>query len=106
MELYLKNLMKKFGKMFVNEINSFISRRYNIKKYDVPLLEDSVVKFNIFMKKKTKVYIAFSSFSFYFGHQLSSIEGGMVNTDDEELYHWFIEDKAIASYRQIASFKL
>mgnify|MGYP003624185915 CR=1 FL=1 len=27
-----------------------------------------------------------SSFSFYFGHQLSSIEGGMVNTDNKELY--------------------
>ena len=28
-----------------------------------------------------------SSFSFYFGHQLSTIEGGMVNTNDDELYH-------------------
>jgi CDP-6-deoxy-D-xylo-4-hexulose-3-dehydrase len=28
-----------------------------------------------------------SSFSFYFGHQLSTIEGGMVNTDDPELYN-------------------
>ena len=27
-----------------------------------------------------------SSFSFYFGHHLSTIEGGMVCTDDEELY--------------------
>lgn len=27
-----------------------------------------------------------SSFSFYFGHQLSTIEGGMVNTSDKELY--------------------
>ena len=27
-----------------------------------------------------------SSFSFYFGHQLSTIEGGMVNTNDKELY--------------------
>ena len=26
-----------------------------------------------------------SSFSFYFGHQLSTIEGGMVNTNDKEL---------------------
>ena len=27
-----------------------------------------------------------STFSFYFGHQLSTIEGGMVNTDDKELF--------------------
>lgn len=28
-----------------------------------------------------------SSFSLYFGHQLSTIEGGFVNTDDDELYN-------------------
>ena len=28
-----------------------------------------------------------STFSFYFGHHMSTIEGGMVSTDDEELYH-------------------
>ena len=31
-----------------------------------------------------------SSFSFYFGHQLSTIEGGMVNTDSKELYDLLI----------------
>jgi len=28
-----------------------------------------------------------STFSFYFGHHMSTIEGGMVSTDDEDLYH-------------------
>lgn len=28
-----------------------------------------------------------SSFSFYFGHHISTIEGGMVCTDDEDFYH-------------------
>jgi CDP-6-deoxy-D-xylo-4-hexulose-3-dehydrase len=28
-----------------------------------------------------------SSFSFFYGHHMSTIEGGMVCTDDEELYH-------------------
>ena len=27
-----------------------------------------------------------SSYSFYFGHQLSTIEGGMINTSDDKLY--------------------
>jgi CDP-6-deoxy-D-xylo-4-hexulose-3-dehydrase len=31
-----------------------------------------------------------SSFSFYFGHQLSTIEGGMVNTSDKELYEMLL----------------
>ncbi|MHA1661098.1 MAG: DegT/DnrJ/EryC1/StrS family aminotransferase [Promethearchaeota archaeon] len=28
-----------------------------------------------------------STFSFYFGHHISTIEGGMISTDDEELYN-------------------
>jgi CDP-6-deoxy-D-xylo-4-hexulose-3-dehydrase len=28
-----------------------------------------------------------STFSFYFGHHISTIEGGMISTNDEELYH-------------------
>jgi CDP-6-deoxy-D-xylo-4-hexulose-3-dehydrase len=31
-----------------------------------------------------------SSFSFYFGHQLSTIEGGMVNTNDKALYEMLL----------------
>jgi CDP-6-deoxy-D-xylo-4-hexulose-3-dehydrase len=28
-----------------------------------------------------------STFSFYFGHHISTIEGGMISTNDEDLYH-------------------
>ena len=35
-----------------------------------------------------------SSFSFYFGHHLSTIEGGMVTTDDEELHHLLLQIRA------------
>ena len=45
-------------------------------KYGFTLLEDSVGDM--------------STFSFYFGHQLSTIEGGMVNTDDHELYEMLL----------------
>ena len=49
-----------------------------------------------------------SSFSFYFGHQLSTIEGGMVNTNDKELYdmllmlrsHGWAKDLSKESYDQ------
>tara|TARA_R110000824_G_scaffold9309_1_gene41700 strand:+ start:4172 stop:5335 length:1164 start_codon:yes stop_codon:yes gene_type:complete len=52
-----------------------------------------------------------SSFSFYFGHQLSTIEGGMVNTDDCDLYnlllmlrsHGWAKDLDPASYSQLIS---
>jgi len=52
-----------------------------------------------------------SSFSFYFGHQLSTIEGGMVNTDDCDLYnlllmlrsHGWAKDLDPGSYEQLIS---
>ena len=59
------------------------------KEYEVPLLEDACAALGSSYEDGTKVGQVgnMSSFSFYFGHQLSTIEGGMINTDDEELYH-------------------
>jgi len=59
------------------------------KIYNVPLLEDGCASLGSSYEDGTKVGQIgdMSSFSFYFGHQLSTIEGGMINTDDEELYH-------------------
>lgn len=35
-----------------------------------------------------------STFSFYFGHHMSTIEGGMVSTNDEELYHILLSTRS------------
>lgn len=37
--------------------------------------------------KKLGTFGNLSTFSFYFGHHMSTIEGGMISTNDEELYH-------------------
>jgi CDP-6-deoxy-D-xylo-4-hexulose-3-dehydrase len=56
------------------------------KKYDVILLEDNCEsagsKFNGI---KLGNFGLASFYSFYFGHHLSTIEGGFINTNDEEL---------------------
>ena len=59
------------------------------KKYEVPLLEDACAALGSSYEDGTMVGQVgdMSSFSFYFGHQLSTVEGGMINTDDVELYH-------------------
>jgi len=58
------------------------------EKNDIILLEDTCEsvgsKYN---QKKLGTLGTMSSFSFYFGHHMSTIEGGMVCTDDEDLYH-------------------
>jgi CDP-6-deoxy-D-xylo-4-hexulose-3-dehydrase len=58
------------------------------KENDIILLEDTCEaigsKYN---DKKVGTFGIMSSFSFYFGHHMSTIEGGMVSTDDEDIYH-------------------
>jgi CDP-4-dehydro-6-deoxyglucose reductase, E1 len=57
------------------------------KIYDVILLEDTCESMGSkYQGKKLGTYGLMSSFSTYFGHHISTIEGGFVSTDDEELY--------------------
>tara|TARA_R110000824_G_scaffold87273_3_gene215222 strand:- start:7 stop:1197 length:1191 start_codon:yes stop_codon:yes gene_type:complete len=58
------------------------------EKYGFTLLEDSCAALGAEYSDGSMVGTIgdISSFSFYFGHQLSSIEGGMINTDSKELY--------------------
>jgi len=54
---------------------------------DIILLEDSCESIgSTYNGIKTGSFGLMSSFSFYFGHHLSTIEGGMITTDDYELY--------------------
>jgi CDP-6-deoxy-D-xylo-4-hexulose-3-dehydrase len=58
------------------------------EKYNVILLEDSCEALGtIIDKKKIGTSGIASSFSFYYGHHISTIEGGMITTDDFELYN-------------------
>lgn len=57
------------------------------KKYEFLLLEDACAALGAeYDGEKVGSFGDMSSFSFYFGHQLSTIEGGMVNTDSKEFY--------------------
>tara|TARA_Y100000034_G_scaffold40406_2_gene49821 strand:+ start:2597 stop:3745 length:1149 start_codon:yes stop_codon:yes gene_type:complete len=56
------------------------------KKYGVILLEDCCEAYGtIYNGKKVGNFGLMSSFSFYFGHHMSTIEGGMVSTDNNDL---------------------
>ena len=57
------------------------------KKYDVILLEDTCESMGCeFRDKKLGTFGKMSSFSTYFGHHISTIEGGIISTDDFRLY--------------------
>ena len=69
---------------FPNDMDSIIKL---CNKYDVILLEDSCETIGTtYNNKLMGTFGLLSSFSFYFGHHISTIEGGMICTNDEELY--------------------
>jgi CDP-6-deoxy-D-xylo-4-hexulose-3-dehydrase len=57
-------------------------------KYDVTLFEDVCESMGSKYDDKFLGSFGYASFfSMYFGHHLSTIEGGFINTDNEEFYH-------------------
>ena len=61
------------------------------KKYDVKLLEDVCESMGSKYNNKYLGSFGFASFfSMYFGHHLSTIEGGFINTNDEDFYHMLL----------------
>ena len=58
-----------------------------IKNKNILLLEDNCESLgSIYKNKKTGSFGLMSSSSFYYSHHISTIEGGMISTDDKELY--------------------
>ena len=56
-------------------------------KYNVILMEDACEALgSMYHGKNLGTFGLMSSFSLYYGHHLSTIEGGMICTDDERLY--------------------
>ena len=57
------------------------------EEHDVILLEDTCESMGSqYKNKKLGTFGIMSSFSTYFGHHMSTIEGGLISTNDEELY--------------------
>ena len=58
-----------------------------LKERDIPLIEDVCEAHGATFKgEKIGSFGLMSNFSFYYAHHMSTIEGGMVCTDDEEIY--------------------
>ena len=61
------------------------------QKYDIILLEDVCESMGSkFQNRYLGTFGVASFFSLYFGHHLSTIEGGFINTDNEDLYHYLL----------------
>jgi CDP-6-deoxy-D-xylo-4-hexulose-3-dehydrase len=77
------------------------------KKYDVILLEDNCESQGTSYKDvKLGNFGLMTSFSTYFGHTMSTIEGGVISTNDDKIYHTLLQlrshgwDRDLPNYLQ------
>jgi CDP-6-deoxy-D-xylo-4-hexulose-3-dehydrase len=77
--------------IYATHIMGFANDLREVKKYwpEAIVLEDCCESHGALTRDKHKVGNEGlgSTFSFYFGHHMTTIEGGMVSTDDEDLYN-------------------
>lgn len=87
----IKKLNKNTRAVFITYAQGFngLSDRLlqTLKEKNIALIEDVCESHGAeFKGKKLGSYGWVSNFSFYYAHHMSTIEGGMISTDDEKLY--------------------
>lgn len=76
------------------------------RKFGFLLLEDSCAAMGSrYDGKKVGTFGDLSTFSFYYGHHLSTIEGGMVSTDDEKFYDTLLQIRSHGWAKDLAKEK-
>ncbi len=75
--------------------NDFTTMQEIVAGKDILLLEDNCESLGAeFAGKKAGTFGIAGTFSTFFSHHMSTMEGGLVLTDDEELYHIFLSLRA------------
>lgn len=78
-----------------------------IRGKNILLIEDNCEAMGAsYQGKKTGTFGVMGSFSTFFSHHISTMEGGMVVTDDEELYHILLSLRAHGWTRDLPSCNL
>jgi len=87
----LKKITKNTKAVFITHVQGFNGLSDNLikvlKKKKIHLIEDVCESHGAsFRNKKLGTYGIMSNFSFYYAHHMSTIEGGMICTDDKKIY--------------------
>ncbi len=78
-----------------------------LKKNSIPLIEDVCESHGAsFNSKKLGSYGLMSNFSFYYAHHMSTIEGGMICTNDENIYQMLRMFRSHGMVRESSSTKI
>jgi CDP-4-dehydro-6-deoxyglucose reductase, E1 len=88
----LQKINKKTIAVFLSHIQGFNGLSKNLlnflKKKKIMLIEDVCESHGAtFNNKKLGSFGEISNFSFYYAHHMSTIEGGMICTNDKKIYH-------------------
>jgi CDP-6-deoxy-D-xylo-4-hexulose-3-dehydrase len=87
----LKKISKNTKAVFITHVQGFNGLSENLikvlKKKKIHLIEDVCESHGAsFRNKKLGTYGTMSNFSFYYAHHMSTIEGGMICTNDKKIY--------------------
>ena len=75
--------------------NDFSRIEQLVERQNIVLIEDNCESMGAeFSGKKTGTFGVMGTFSTFFSHHMSTMEGGMIVTDDEELYHILLSLRA------------
>jgi CDP-4-dehydro-6-deoxyglucose reductase, E1 len=104
----LSKINKNTIALFITHAQGFNGLSKNLinelKKNKVILLEDVCESHGAkFQNKKLGTYGLISNFSFYYAHHISTIEGGMVCTNNKKIYHMARSMRAHGMAREIGS---
>lgn len=107
----LKKINKKTKAIFITHaqgFNGFNDKFFEIaKKFKVPVIEDVCESHGaMFKNKKLGTYGLISNFSFYYAHHMSTIEGGMICTNDNNIYELARMFRSHGLVREIENKKL
>jgi len=90
-EMVINKISKKTKAVFLTHVQGFNGLTDNLiktlKKKNIPLIEDVCESHGAtFKNKKLGTYGLISNFSFYYAHHMSTIEGGMICTNNKKIY--------------------
>lgn len=75
--------------------NDFVTIQQMISDKEIVLLEDNCESMGaLYQGKQAGTFGLMGTFSTFFSHHMSTMEGGFVTTDDEELYHVLLSIRA------------
>ena len=85
--------------------NDFAQINEIIANKNIRLIEDNCESMGaLFQEKQAGTFGVMGSFSTFFSHHMATMEGGMVITDDEELYHILLSLRAHGWTRNLPKF--